>query len=127
MKFAVTQDGFELSKCLLLFLLFIKETKELSVGLEKRDLKEKKGKQGSLGSSMCAGEEPHVLVELILFTKVQGLQNGLFNFIQKHFNVYKISEKKVSEKWLTTNWKMYQAIISLRSTFCSNFSSPVRS
>ena len=121
MRFAVTQDGFELSKCLLLFLLFIKETKELSVGLEKRD------KQGSLVSSMCAGEEPHVLVELISFTKVQGLQNGLFNFIQKHFNVYKISEKKISEKWLTTNRKMYQAIISLRSTLCSNFSSTVRS
>ena len=30
---------------------------------------------------MCAGEEQHVLVELILSTKVQGLQNSLFNFI----------------------------------------------
>ena len=66
----------------------------------------KKGKQGSLGSSMCAGEGPHALVELILSTKVQGLYYDLFNFTQKHFNVYKISfMANVSGKMFTTNGK----------------------
>ena len=61
---------------------------------------------------MCAGEELRVLAVLISFTKVQGLQNGLFSFIQKHFNVYKISFiANVSGIKITANGKIYQAIV----------------
>ena len=61
---------------------------------------------------MCAGEELRVLAVLISFTKVQGLQNGLFSFIKKHFNVYKRSFiTNVSGIKITANGKIYQAIV----------------
>ena len=47
-----------------------KETRELKGELVYRELKARKAKMGSLGRSMFAGEELHVLVVLKLFTKV---------------------------------------------------------